>query len=215
MGLTGIHILVQRVQATPAWHNVQQFLQLAQEWPEIVGVVVAQQSRPIALTEQGILRVAVSSGVWAQTLTFERPQILAKLLEHSQLPIQDIHFSSRDWYRPGLKSKRKTTSTSTSKTPQSSSPSLAISPTPGNPIGDPPQTAQEAFDHWQATLQMRSHHLKCCPRCQCPTPAPELAQYHLCQLCYARTKLVLSEKRVHENPEPIRIQGMPKPVKNH
>lgn len=192
MGLTGIKILVQQAQTTPSWHNVQQFLQLAKQWPQIVGVVVAQQSRPIALTDQGILQVAVSSAVWAQTLTFERPRILAKLQGQFQLPIEDIHFSSRDWRSGGFKA----------KAPSKSVPALSSSPL-GVPlrVGDPtqppdptistsPKTAKEAFDQWQQTLQKRGQTFNCCPQCHCPTPPEELDQWQQCSLCHARQKLI-------------------------
>ncbi|MDG2992033.1 DUF721 domain-containing protein [Candidatus Synechococcus calcipolaris G9] len=197
MGLTGIKILVQQAQTTPSWQNVQQFLQLAKQWPQIVGGVVAQQSRPIALTDQGILRVAVSSAVWAQTLTFERPRILLKLQDQYQLPIQDIHFSSRDWRSQGFKPKPKSNSNAASKL----SSAAGISPNSGDAIQPPaPQTAKEAFEQWQQTLQRRAQKLNCCPQCHCPTPQGELDQWQRCSLCHARQKLINISQNILENP---------------
>ncbi len=49
------------------------------DWPALVGPRIAEVTRPIAVTRDGTLFVAVGSAAWAQELQLMSPTILAQL----------------------------------------------------------------------------------------------------------------------------------------
>lgn len=49
------------------------------DWPDLVGPQIAEVTRPLAVTRDGTLFVAVGSASWAQELQLMSPTILAQL----------------------------------------------------------------------------------------------------------------------------------------
>lgn len=49
------------------------------DWPGMVGPQIAEVTRPLAVTQDGTLFVAVGSAAWAQELQMMSPAILAQL----------------------------------------------------------------------------------------------------------------------------------------
>ncbi len=49
------------------------------DWPQIVGAQIAEVTRPVAVTADGTLFVAVRSAAWAQELQLMSPAILKEL----------------------------------------------------------------------------------------------------------------------------------------
>lgn len=96
MPFQSLHTVLDDVQQAYQTRGKSQVNQLMQHWAIAVGPVVAAQTKPLNLY-RGVLKVATSSAVWAQTLMFERQRILANLQEISDLTIKDIHFSPGDW----------------------------------------------------------------------------------------------------------------------
>lgn len=103
MGLQSLPQLLNSISNQESWRGRRQFQMLLACWPEIVGQVVAAQTRPTGLQRQ-VLQVATSSSAWAQNLAFERHTILAKLnarLEKELGPLSDIRFSTAQWPSSG------------------------------------------------------------------------------------------------------------------
>jgi predicted nucleic acid-binding Zn ribbon protein len=67
--------------------------QIRLSWREIVGDVIAQVSS-VQRIAQGVAFVSCSTPVWAQTLSFRRKEILAKIEEHAgKGVIREIRFN--------------------------------------------------------------------------------------------------------------------------
>lgn len=98
--LSSLDGLLDRLEREPGWSERRQFRHLCQHWAAVVGPAVAARARPYAL-QRGVLQVAVESGAWAQTLTFERGRILANLRDRLPSPegpfLADIRFSTARW----------------------------------------------------------------------------------------------------------------------
>lgn len=66
---------------------------LEQQWPEIVGKTIAEQTVPAAL-EHGTLYIWVRHSVWMQQLSFFQDEILAKVNAHFQAErVRKIRFT--------------------------------------------------------------------------------------------------------------------------
>ncbi len=159
------------------------FQAVCDRWVEVVGVMVAAQTRPVGV-QRNILSVATSSAVWAQTLSFERLRLLQKLnqaiaLPSSKPPLHDIRFSTAQW-RSQTAQPWDTHSEVLSTWRQH--PSRLP---PSAPVRSPatPKDAMTAFHHWSTSIQSRSQQLPLCPSCQCPTPPGELQRWTVCSLC--------------------------------
>ena len=207
MEFTSLQQLVGTLERRPEWRSHQQFQDLLVCWPEVVGSVVAAQTRPLSI-QRHVLMVSTSSPVWAQNLSFQRHHILKKLSAY--IPghsLKDIRFSPAKWrevrqskgtdprslkaYHFEQSEARALWSYHPSKMPQTSSKSSPQS----LPETTPPPSTQETekplfeddpvhvFHHWAAQIQRRSQHLPKCPKCQCPTPAGELKRWSVCSLC--------------------------------
>ncbi len=173
MAYTSLATVLQHLGQTSEWQRPQQFLRLLEQWPQIVGALMAQQSFPVDLNDQGVLTVAVASSTWAHHLTFSRAQLLAKIQQTLGIALRDIHFSHRYW-----SASRRTTVLGT--TPQLPRVPLV------SPTTHPAKTPHEAFQRWRQHLEERSRTLGRCPACQCPTPAQELQRWGVCGLCHVR-----------------------------
>lgn len=173
------------------WRSRKQFNALILCWPQVVGAVVAAQTRPIAL-QRGTLIVATSNAAWAQNLAFERQILLQKLkqkLKGIVLPdeLVDIRFSTTHW---ASRSPTSDVSPLDSAQVWQGHPSYlpphqsrSVQPPPTDQPTEPPREPKAAFQQWAAHIQERSRHLPLCPQCQCPTPQGELDRWSMCALC--------------------------------
>ncbi|NJN88114.1 MAG: DUF721 domain-containing protein [Leptolyngbyaceae cyanobacterium SL_7_1] len=177
MTFQSLHQVLNTIEAQDAWKARQQLQQVRTAWLEVVGQVVSQHTRPIAIHNH-TLKVAASGSAWAQTLCFERHRILAKLNCRLSASLTDIHFSTAHWHTTTTRSSQPTegevqhpswVGCSTDRTPH---------PEPGN--------ANVAFRQWATQVQMRSQPLPLCPQCQCPTPPGELDRWSICSICVAQ-----------------------------
>jgi len=165
----------------PTWHHRQQFQRILAHWPQVVGTVVAAQTRPIAL-QRDVLQVATTSSVWAQNLMFERQRILEKLNAKLPFAIKDMRFSTAHWYNGGAE----TIASEAQKTWQQHPSRLDGAPAAEPLRPQPPTDPNTAFQSWAQTMRSRTQHLPRCPACQCPAPAGELQRWSVCSLCAAK-----------------------------
>ena len=163
------------------WQEQQQFDQLVRTWSEVVGAVVAAQTRPVQLLPQRVLKVATSSSVWSQNLAFERHRILAKLNQKLPQPISDIRFSNSQWYRRTRRQRGQ------SVVPQALNASSNQGMNRPQPLPQVIRDPHLAFKQWSRTVQSLAQELPLCPKCQCPTPPTELERWSTCALCAARS----------------------------
>lgn len=162
------------------WQGRRQFQQLLACWAEVVGTIVAAQTRPLSI-QRKVLQVATSSAAWSQNLAFERHLILQKLNDRLSLGLTDIRFSTAQWQTSSLDNSIASETLNLWKGHPSrleNAPSAAVTP----PIDDP----QTAFRNWARLVRARSQHLPLCPVCHCPTPEGELIRWAVCSLCAAK-----------------------------
>lgn len=176
-----LHHVLSDLQKQVGWQTQQQFQVLQQLWAEIVGPVVAAQTRPAAITEQGVLKVATSSSVWAHNLSFERQRILTKLNTHLAKPLTGLYFTTSLWQIDPPIPRPDTGLIQPFPQPPDPQPPPAKSPTP-------PTDPLVAFQRWSTQIKGRSSQLPLCPQCQCPTPLAEMARWQQCGLCAARSQ---------------------------
>lgn len=176
-----LHQILGSVQSQPTWQQRQHFLHLRRHWIEVVGPVVAAQTRPIAIQDK-TLKVATSSAMWAQTLMFERQRILAKLNQQLAADLTDIRFSTAQWYDASPTSANSGDERELHQHPShcdATSAERSRSPRPTDPT--------TAFQRWAEEVRSRAKTLPLCPRCQCPTPDGELRRWKTCALCAAKS----------------------------
>jgi predicted nucleic acid-binding Zn ribbon protein len=178
MALEGLNSVLSQLKKTQ-WKDQQSFEKFVKQWPEIVGVAVAAQTRPLKLNGAGVLYVSVSSGVWAQNLAFERVRLIKKVNAAWHGSVADIYFSTRDWHRTPsprliqvLELKLK--------------PSLTGGKSKGKGERSLPTDARDAFSRWSLAVQKQTKGNTLCPLCQCPTPLEELKRWQHCALCLSR-----------------------------
>jgi predicted nucleic acid-binding Zn ribbon protein len=170
------------------WQEQQEFLHLQKCWSQVVGPGVMKQTRPMSIQRQ-VLRVATSSSVWAQTLTFERRRILEKLNPLLPRPLVDIRFFTDGWANGADRNQSTDAVLPQCVEPEHPSVIPDIAPAPkakNNLHSGLLQTADEAFQDWAETIRARSHSFPLCRTCQCPTPAGELQRWSVCALCAAK-----------------------------
>ncbi|WP_017717141.1 DUF721 domain-containing protein [Kamptonema formosum] len=156
---------------------LQEFQRLRSCWPDAVGPVVAAQTRLLSV-ERGVLKVAVSSSVWAQQLTFQRRLILAKLNACLAAPLADIRFSTAQWVL-APQSDESVAGDHPSRLPHPHQPPAAGS-------APAPPDALAAFQRWAQGIQARGQSLPLCPQCDCPAPPGEIQRWGVCALCAAQ-----------------------------
>ena len=155
-------------------------------WPKSVGFAVARKTRPISI-QRGTLYVATATASWAQTLSYERLNILKKLNRHLRSPLKSIRFSTAQWmqasaaFEPerGSDPKRQTIPTRLAQHPSY--------------IGDVPrlpklsdQTPRTAFQRWSTAIQHMQRIQSTCPECRCHCPQGELERWARCGHCAAK-----------------------------
>ena len=177
MTLQSFSKILKVVQQQQTWPIPLEFQQIQECWAEVVGEMVAQQSRPVGLSRR-VLWVATSSATWAQELQFKRREILQGLNGRLFSTLEEIRFSAGRWYRSSL-----------GKEPEidgSEHPSFVgelVAPVKSQEEGLSPQAV---FERWAKRVQARSQHLPLCPACQCPTPPGELDRWDVCALCFSQ-----------------------------
>ena len=179
-----VHVLKQ-LESQATWQSQKRFWAILEAWPKVVGDLVSRQTKPITI-HRDVLRVAVSSSVWAHNLTFERQRILEKLNDRLSLPLRDIRFSAGDW-QP--RSASPFSDRSQTQLLWQNHPSWAPATTAPQQQGTdkdafPTDATPEAvFDQWMTLMQQRAKHLPLCPKCACPSPMGELQRWSVCGLC--------------------------------
>jgi predicted nucleic acid-binding Zn ribbon protein len=167
----------------------QQLAQVQACWSEIVGTIVAAQTRPSHL-QRGVLKVATSGAVWAQNLVFERQRILAKLNDALPFQVNDIRFSTGSWQESPLASFPGDEAQTILW--QSHPSRLSSLSGKGNPSVTQPESVTSpvdpvmAFQTWANQMRSRSKDLPLCPHCHCPTPPGELERWQECSICAAK-----------------------------
>lgn len=162
MSFVSLDSILDRLQSQEKWAQERLWRKIFRYWSQAVGDLVAPHTRPTGL-QRRVLQVAVSSPVWAQTLSFQRRSILQKLNQLIEEDIiVDIHFSTARWEK--MNSDRKITK--------------ALMP-PDNII---PTTPQEALDRCRSVVQQHKNKHRC-PHCGAPAAAWEIARWRLCQHC--------------------------------
>lgn len=181
MSFKSLDRILVALQEQNAWQE-QPFQCLLKCWPVVVGAAVNLHTQPVSI-HRGVLSVATSSAAWAQTLTFQRQQILEKLNVHLPSPLVDIRFSTAQWQRKdsNLIAKKQAITNLWHEHPSSIVDTADVPKIAGT--GHNPKAA---FDHWAKTMQARSHNLPLCPQCRCPTPPGELQRWTICSICAAK-----------------------------
>ncbi|WP_138497105.1 DUF721 domain-containing protein [Nostoc sp. PA-18-2419] len=178
MSLKSVNDILDVLEKQAKWQE-QPFQRLLKCWTEVVGSVVAAQTRPLSI-QRDVLWVATSSAAWAQNLTFGRSSLLLKLNKKLPTPLVDIRFSTASWQHPSVEPKQQQTISADEH------PSY-VSDRISRPDTTPSiQNANAAFGHWAKIVQARSNGLPLCPQCQCPTPPGELQRWSVCSICAAK-----------------------------
>ncbi|WP_375514182.1 DUF721 domain-containing protein [uncultured Nostoc sp.] len=177
MSLKSINDILGALEKQAKWQE-QPFQRLLKFWPEVVGSVVAANTRPLSI-QRHVLSVATSSAAWAQNLTFGRSSLLLKLNKNLPTPLVDIRFSTANWQNPSVERKQQKT---VSPHEHPSYLGDEISRPDVTPIKD----VNAAFGHWTKIMRSRAHGLPLCPQCQSPTPPGELQRWEVCSVCAAK-----------------------------
>ncbi len=181
MALEGLGGLIKGLESQESWQVQRQFRLVLLHWPKSVGFAVARVARPVSI-QRGTLYVATSTAAWAQTLLYERLNILRKLNRYQPLPLKGIRFSTAQW----TQNQARTKSQSQSENPQAKG-RLAHHPSYIGHVPSLPKTAvqtpAEAFQRWASAMQTMQSSQALCPRCRCHCPQGELDRWATCALC--------------------------------
>lgn len=162
-------------------HEQKQFQKLLLAWTDVVGAIVAAQTRPTGM-HHGVLRVATSSAAWSQNLVFERQRILEKLNLLVSLSLVDIRFSTAQWQQSKVASNTALTTREIEQVWQEH-PSLLTATPVTSPLQPPAITPEQSYQRWAARVRSRMQGLPICPQCKCPTPVKELERWTICAHC--------------------------------
>ncbi|MDB9372437.1 DUF721 domain-containing protein [Nodularia sphaerocarpa] len=178
MSLKSVNDILGVLEQQAKWqeHPFQRLLQL---WPDIVGKVAATHTRPLSI-QRDVLQVATSSAAWAQNMTFGRTTLLLKLNQKLSEPLVDIRFSTKDWQPLPDYLQPKTV------IPQEHPSYLGDVSFSCSQVKPAIESATTAFESWAKRMQVRSHGLPLCPKCQSPTPPGELQRWQVCYVCAAK-----------------------------
>jgi predicted nucleic acid-binding Zn ribbon protein len=183
MALEGLNSLINGLENQASWRSQQQFRRVLQHWPKAVGFAVARKTRPISI-QQGTLYVAAATAAWAQTLSYERLNILRKLNQHQLLPLKNIRFSSAQWTQQTTQTAADRDAGAIAKLSNEISQHPSdVSSVPNLP---PQPTADDAFWRWAQIVQQMQRSQALCTRCRCHCPQGELDRWGICALCAAK-----------------------------
>lgn len=88
---TRLGVILSHLTDRHGWHHAEGLRLLETLWQRAVGAVIAEHSRILTLTNDGILIVAVPSSVWSQELGYYKPHILEAIRDElPELRIQDV-----------------------------------------------------------------------------------------------------------------------------
>lgn len=166
MAFAPVNTILDRIQAQEKWAKQRLWRKIYLHWRDAVGDLVAPHTHPTGIYRQ-ILQVAVSSGVWAQNLSFERRRILHKL--HHLIgdnSIIDIHFSTARWEKINLSTKKDKNY--------------------DHKNTDFPKTPQEALDRCALVFQKQKTFQYRCPQCGSPACQLEIDRWQMCHHCATR-----------------------------
>ncbi len=176
MSLRPLHHILNHIQKQPSWQKQAHYFQLLKDnWAEAVGKKANPHTRLLYI-QRDTLWVAVSSAVWAQTLTLQRRKILKKLNQLLTPPLVDLHFSTAQWSNFDL------------ITPLDSilveDEEQAAPSSTGNTYDDSEHlTPVLALERWKEKMLERSRFHPLCPQCGCHTPIRELTRWQVCAIC--------------------------------
>ncbi len=176
MALEGLDGLIKGLEKQASWQAQRQFRLVVRHWPKAVGFAVARQTRPVSI-QRSTLYVATATPTWAQTLGYERLNILRKLNQHQRQPLKNIRFSTAQWAQP---SKPDGPTPLAKQHPSYATPK--ISPLSSTPAASP-QSPQEAFTRWAAIVQQMQDGQALCSCCRCHCPQGEIDRWSVCSLC--------------------------------
>ncbi len=181
MALEGLGGLIKGLESQESWQVQKQFRLVLLHWPKSVGFAVARVTRPVGI-QRGTLYVATSTSTWAQTLLYERLNILRKLNRYQQMPLKGIRFSTAQW----AQSPARANAESPFKTSQANG-RLAHHPSYVGHIPSLPKTSvktpADAFRRWAIAMQTLQSSQALCPQCRCHCPQGELDRWATCALC--------------------------------
>lgn len=180
MTLEVISSLIKGLENQEQWRMQRQYRSVLHHWPQVVGAAVARNTRPVGIQRQ-ILYVATASPTWAQSLTYERLNILQKLNRFQSVPLRNIRFSTAQWHR-SVPTKPEKVNTLISDHPSYIGPT-SIQPLPAP---NPTRSALEAFHQWADAVRSRQSSQPTCPSCHCHCPRGELQRWNLCALCVVK-----------------------------
>ena len=157
----------------------QQFQKLVECWGKVLGNRNTQ-TKPLYI-KQGILYVATSSPALSQELSFQVPQLLQTLNQLLPTPLDNIRFSTAQWYTSPTQNQ----SNQTEEDDWLRHPSRISRPQkiPLLKSTDKHQHPRTAFQYWAKSVKTRSQTLPLCPQCQCPTPPGEIERWSVCAIC--------------------------------
>lgn len=180
MALEGLGGLIKGLENQESWQVQKQFRLVLFHWTQSVGSAVARNTRPVGI-QRGTLYVAAATAAWAQTLTYERLNILRKLNRFQRQPLKTIRFSTAQWAQE-IQSKDAIATSKTISDRLSHHPSY-IGEVPAIETTTYKQTPKEAFQRWANTLQQMQQAQSICPHCRCHCPQGELDRWGRCALC--------------------------------
>jgi predicted nucleic acid-binding Zn ribbon protein len=191
MAFQGLSALIRQIERQYQSPAQQQWRQLQQIWPQVVGDRIAPQTRLVNQQSQ-VLQVAVAHPMLAQTLMFERPKLLKQLNAHLANPeshILDIRFSTAGWHQPLPTGSPYAASHDFKQHPCQLHPADAAITPPSTPPSSLPRPSDphQAFVRWATRIRDRDQFLPSCPACGVAAPTGELDRWGSCAICFAQT----------------------------
>lgn len=199
MSLEGIERLIKGLESQQSWQVQKQFSLILLHWPKAVGAAVARKTRPISIQRE-TLYVATATASWAQTLSYERVNILRKLNRYQKQPLKAIRFSTAQWMQQKQSINRRATSHLAESDIDINELNASATEVPerlmNHPsyIGRVPHLAEQAdltpesaFQRWSVALREMQRTQAVCPTCQCRCPQGEINRWSHCGHCAAKS----------------------------
>ena len=194
MSLEGIENLIKGLESQESWQAQQQFRLVLLHWPKTVGNSVARKTRPISIQRE-TLYVATATASWAQTLAYERINILRKLNRYQKQPLRAIRFSAAQWTQnknadgaPGRTDSDvgmpSTDATTVHKRLLAHPSYIGTVPRLAK---HPDLTPDSAFQRWAITLREMQQTQAICPVCRCRCPQGEIDRWSRCSYCATKS----------------------------
>jgi predicted nucleic acid-binding Zn ribbon protein len=187
VALEGLEGLIKGLEQQESWQVQKQFRLVLLHWPKSVGFAIARITRPISI-QRDTLYVATSTSAWAQTLSYERFNILRKLNRYQKPPLKGIRFSTAQWAQRAplnpLNQSGNPTENLAARGKLAHHPSyIGDVPHLTSPAPEAAPTPAESFARWASAMQDMQRSQALCPRCHCHCPQGELDRWACCSLC--------------------------------